>query len=160
MYAVVHVARVVLTTLASSSFFDFSQSALGQIDILEAIQCFYAKICPDPQTLLRMYAVAHVAHRANDFGSFFSSRFFNRHIGNFCCFNHLCRVVSQDPLIYADRSSTLCKAFHTNLILSELQNLVLVKLLPNPYLKCSSLFRISPQQSILYHRICLIARYR
>ena len=75
-------------------------------------------------------------------------------------FSNLCRVVSQDPLIYADRSSTLFKAFHTNLIPSELQNLVLVKLLPNPYLNCSSLFRISPQQSILYHRICLIARYR
>ena len=78
----------------------------------------------------------------------------------FFCFSNLCLVVSQDPLIYADRSSTLCKAFHTNLILSELQNLVLVKLLPNPYLNCSSLFRISPQQSILYHRICLISRYR
>jgi hypothetical protein len=64
MYAVEHVARAAPTNLALSPFSDFFQSALGQIDILKAPQCFYEKICFELQTLLGMYAVEYIARAA------------------------------------------------------------------------------------------------
>ena len=160
MYAVVLVARAAPTNLALPPFFRLFSVGAGSNRHSKGSPVILCEDLSLTSDSIRTVCCSACRAPRQRLWLVFLFRFFNRHIGKFCCFSNLCRVVSQDSLIYADRSSTLCKAFHSNLILSELQHLVLVKLLPKPYLNCSSLFRISPHQSILYHRICLISRYR